>query len=118
MFPGTDCHGTPITERAKQEGKSPAEIAEYYHKEFVETFNKMNFSYDMYSETETEYHQEKVKEIFKKLYDNGYIYEKIEPQAYCPKCRRLQGTFRFRTGVQKKPEMPWMPSWPWQPSRN
>jgi len=89
MFPGTDCHGTPITERAKQEGKSPAEIAEYYHKEFVETFNKMNFSYDMYSETETEYHQEKVKEIFKKLYDNGYIYEKIEPQAYCPKCNKF-----------------------------
>ena len=27
---GTDCHGTPITERAKKEKKSPKEIAEYY----------------------------------------------------------------------------------------
>ena len=49
MFHGTDCHGTPITERARKEGKTPNEIAEYYHNEFVETFNKMNFSYDLYS---------------------------------------------------------------------
>ncbi|MBE6999930.1 MAG: methionine--tRNA ligase, partial [Ruminococcaceae bacterium] len=28
---GSDCHGTPITIRARQEGKSPAEISEAYH---------------------------------------------------------------------------------------
>ena len=89
MYHGTDCHGTPITERAKAEGKSPSEIAEYYHNEFVETFNKIYFSYDLYSKTTTEYHNEKVKEVFKKLYDNGYIYEKIEPQAYCDKCSKF-----------------------------
>ena len=53
-------------ERAKKEGKEPKEIAEAYHKEFVETFNAMNFSYDLYSKTETEYHSKKVQEIFKK----------------------------------------------------
>ena len=46
---GTDCHGTPITERAKKENISPKEIAEKYHKEFTEVFNKMEFSYDLYS---------------------------------------------------------------------
>lgn len=86
---GTDCHGTPITERAKKEGRTPKEIAEQYHEEFVKTFNAMNFSYDLYSKTETEYHAKKVQEIFKKLYDNGYIYEKIEPQAYCEKCNKF-----------------------------
>ena len=49
----------------------------------------MNFSYDVYAKTEDEYHKEKVKEIFKKLYDNGYIYEKVESQAYCPKCNKF-----------------------------
>ena len=49
----------------------------------------MDFSYDLYSKTETEYHAKKVQEIFKKLYDNGYIYEKIEPQAYCEKCNKF-----------------------------
>lgn len=86
---GTDCHGTPITERAKREGRTAKEIAEQYHNEFVNTFNAMNFSYDLYSKTETEYHAEKVQEIFKKLYDKGYIYEKIEPQAYCEKCNKF-----------------------------
>lgn len=86
---GSDCHGTPITERAKKEGKTPSEIAEYYHEEFVKTFNLMNFSYDVYTKTATEYHSKKVQEIFKKLYDNGYIYEKIEPQAYCEKCKKF-----------------------------
>lgn len=86
---GSDCHGTPITERAKKEGKTPEEIAEHYHEEFVKTFNLMNFSYDVYSKTTTEYHSQKVQEIFKKLYDNGYIYEKLEPQAYCEKCNKF-----------------------------
>ena len=45
---GTDCHGTPITERAKREGKTPNDIAEYYHNEFEKTFKLCNFSYDMY----------------------------------------------------------------------
>lgn len=86
---GTDCHGTPITERAKKEGKTAKEIAESYHDEFVKTFNAMNFSYDLYSKTETEYHYNKCKEIFTKLYNNGYIYEKKEPQAYCEKCNKF-----------------------------
>ena len=33
---GTDCHGTPITLRAKEQGISPEEIAWSYHKEFSE----------------------------------------------------------------------------------
>ena len=86
---GSDCHGTPITERAKREKKSPKEIANYYDNEFREVFNKFNFSYDLYSKTDDDYHERKVKDIFKKLYNNGYIYEKIEPQAYCEKCNKF-----------------------------
>ena len=73
---GTDCHGTPITERAKKEGISPKQISERYHKEFDMVFNKMNFSYDLYTKTEDEYHKGKVKEIFKKIYDNGDVYKR------------------------------------------
>ena len=86
---GSDCHGTPITERAKKEGISPAEISEKYHESFVEAFKALNFSYDLYTKTETPYHKEKVMEIVKKIYDNGYIYEKIEPQAYCEHCQKF-----------------------------
>lgn len=82
---GTDCHGTPITVRAKKEGKNPKEISDHYNEEFRETFKKMNFSYDLYSQTEDEYHMKKVQEIFKRIYDNGYIVEKEEMQPFCPK---------------------------------
>ncbi|HOP65914.1 MAG TPA: methionine--tRNA ligase [Bacilli bacterium] len=84
---GSDCHGTPITERAKKEGKNPKEIALFYHEEFVKTFHNMDFEYDEYSATMTDYHKKVVQECFLKLMDNGYIYEKEVPQDYCEKCQ-------------------------------
>lgn len=86
---GSDCHGTPITERARKEGITPDEIASHYDNEFRELFEKLNFSYDLFSATKTDYHKEHVKGLFKKLYDNGYIYEKIEPQCFCEKCNKF-----------------------------
>ena len=86
---GTDCHGTPITIRAKKEKKEPKEISDFYNEEFNKTFQKMNFSYDLYTQTEDDYHKEKVKEFFRKMYDNNYIIEKEEPQAYCPNCNKF-----------------------------
>ena len=70
---GSDCHGTPITERARKEKISPKEIAKKYDDEFNKMFKGYQFSYDLYSRTFDEYHKEKVKILFRKLYDNGYI---------------------------------------------
>lgn len=86
---GSDCHGTPITERAKKENTTPEEICAKYHENFVKTFDALSFSYDLYTKTATPYHAEKVKEIIKKIYENGYIYEKVEPQAFCEKCGKF-----------------------------
>ncbi len=60
-------HGTPITERArKRRNRTKKEIAQKYHEEFTEMFNKLNFSYDLYSKTYDPYHEEKSKRaIFK-----------------------------------------------------
>lgn len=86
---GTDCHGTPITERAKKEGVTASSIAEKYHEEFVESFSKMNFSYNLYSKTESEFHKTTVENLFKKMYDNGFIFEQIEPDNYCETCNKF-----------------------------
>lgn len=40
---GSDCHGTPITIRTKQEGKTPGEVSDFYHSEFVDVFGKLGF---------------------------------------------------------------------------
>ena len=86
---GSDCHGTPITERAKKENTTASNIAEKYHEEFVESFNRMNFSYNLYTKTESIFHIETVQKIFKTIYDNGYIYEKIDKDNYCETCNKF-----------------------------
>ena len=86
---GSDCHGTPITERARKEGTTPRAISEKYNAEFNELFNKLEFSYDLFSKTDTDFHKTKVQQLFKKLYDNGFIYEKMEKQAYCEHCEKF-----------------------------
>ncbi|HEX2174188.1 MAG TPA: class I tRNA ligase family protein, partial [Dehalococcoidia bacterium] len=38
MVSGSDQHGTPITVKAIEEGKSPREVADHYHEVFLETW--------------------------------------------------------------------------------
>lgn len=87
---GTDCHGTPITERAKSEKIEPKDIAEKYHKEFKSIFEKMNFSYDLYTKTYDEYHKKHVENMFFKMYENKYIYPKKNLQPYCEHCGKFE----------------------------
>lgn len=104
---GSDCHGTPITERARKEGKTPEEISLYYHNEDEKTLKKAGFSYDLYTRTSDQYHEEKVMSYFEKMLKNGYIYEKEENQDYCSKCdkflsdREIIGTCKFCGGEAK-----------------
>lgn len=83
---GSDCHGTPVAIRAKQEQKTPQEISDFYHEEFTECFEKLGFSYDVYTKTSSPEHQKFVREFHKKLYESNYVYEKEVPQAYCEQC--------------------------------
>ena len=73
---GTDSHGTPITIRAQEEHCDPIDIANYYHNEFCYCFDKLNFSYDNYTSTCSEYHKKFVKTCIQQIYNNDYLYEK------------------------------------------
>lgn len=86
---GSDMHGTPITERAKKEGVSPAEIAGRYHAEFVDNFEKMLFTYDRYTNTDTDYHKAVVQEFLRAVEKNGWLYETTEPQDFCETCGKF-----------------------------
>ena len=83
---GSDCHGTPVAIRAKQEKRTPQEVSDFYHQEFVECFKKLGFSYDVYTKTSSEEHKSFVTKFHKKLYESKYVYEKESPQAYCESC--------------------------------
>ncbi len=86
---GTDCHGTPITQRAKKEGRTAKEIAEEYHNEFAKTFKNIGFTYDLYGKTEDECHKRTVQKMLERMYKNGYIYEKADRQPFCDHCNRF-----------------------------
>ncbi|MFT8311348.1 MAG: methionine--tRNA ligase [Sporolactobacillus sp.] len=86
---GSDCNGTPITIRAKQEGVSPTTIADRYHDSFQRCFQQLGFTYDCYTRTDTPIHHKVVQDIFKTLYDNGYIYHKKTKQMYCTHCAQF-----------------------------
>lgn len=95
---GSDCHGTPVTIRAKQENKSPGEISDNYHEEFSEVLTKLGFSYDLYTKTSSKEHVEFVQKFHEKLYESNYIYEKTAPSAYCPTCSKIL-TDRLVVGI-------------------
>ena len=84
MVSGSDMHGTPITVTAKQEGKTPEQVAMEYHKLNSNSIEKMGISFDLFSHTHTEEHSEVALSILKKLDDNGYIEPRISEEPYDP----------------------------------
>jgi len=89
MVSGSDAHGTPTTIRAEQEGKAPEEIAEFYQQEFLDNWERLGISFDLYTSTDTENHVEVVQDIFLRLLEKGFLYKKTVSQAYCPSCERF-----------------------------
>ncbi|MBR6478167.1 MAG: methionine--tRNA ligase [Lachnospiraceae bacterium] len=98
---GSDCHGTPVAIRAKQENKTPREISDHYHEEFTDCFKRLGFSYDCYTKTSSPEHIDFVQRFHKKLYESEYVYEKESPQAYCAGCDTFLAD-RFVTGICPK----------------
>jgi methionyl-tRNA synthetase len=89
MVSGSDQHGTPTTIKAEQEGKTPQEVADYYQREFLECWEKLGITFDLYTTTGTENHKEVAQDIARKLLKKGYLYKDTVSQAYCPKCQRF-----------------------------
>ncbi|HOU14300.1 MAG TPA: methionine--tRNA ligase [Anaerolineae bacterium] len=79
---GSDSHGTPITVRADQEGVSPREIYERYHKRFLETQRDIGISYNLFTHTDTPNHHRVSQDIFLGLLRNGYLYVEKQQQYY------------------------------------
>jgi methionyl-tRNA synthetase len=83
MVSGSDQHGTPITVRAEQEGRPPAEVASQFHEEFVASWDRLGISWDLYTTTGTENHARVVQDIFQRLVDKGDIYPASMKLPYC-----------------------------------
>lgn len=90
LVSGSDCYGTPIAIEASQKSIPPSEIANKYHEEFKRTLvDGLNFSYDIYTRTDTEQHTKSVQDLFLKLYKKGLLYTKTENALYSPLLKRF-----------------------------
>jgi methionyl-tRNA synthetase len=89
MVSGSDQHGTPITIKAEQEGKTPKEIADFYYQEFCDSWQQFGISFDLFTTTGTANHASVAQDIFLTLQKNGYIYRERVSQPFCPKCQRF-----------------------------
>jgi methionyl-tRNA synthetase len=89
MVSGTDSHGTPITVRAEAESKTPLAIYQHFHAGFLELFQKLGLTYDLFTSTHTENHFKVSQAMFTALLNNGFMYKETQLQWYSPQ----QGRF-------------------------
>ena len=89
MVSGSDSHGTPITLQAEKTGKSPNDIVETFHDEFLNNWEKFGISFDLFTSTRTNNHAGVVEKIFNKLLEKGHIYKSSMSQPFCSNDNRF-----------------------------
>jgi methionyl-tRNA synthetase len=67
---------------ADQEGVSPRELADRYNAVIREDLRNLGLSYDLFTRTTTENHHEVVRDVFRTLYEKGYIFEQTTTAAF------------------------------------
>ena len=83
---GTDEHGQKIQQLAEEAGISPKLYVDNIAGEIKRIWDLVGTSYDKFIRTTDDYHEETVKKIFKKLYDQGDIYKGYYEGWYCTPC--------------------------------
>ena len=88
MVSGTDEHGTPIQVQADAAGVSARELADRYNRVIAEDLVGLDMSYDLFTRTTTRNHYAVTQEIFKGLYENGYLFLRKTMGAISPSTGR------------------------------
>ncbi len=84
-----DTHGTPIEINAMKQGIKPEELIERYHKEHIEDFSKFDIKFDIFYSTNSPENKYYSELFYKKLKENGYIYQKDIELHYCENDKRF-----------------------------
>ncbi|HNP72313.1 MAG TPA: methionine--tRNA ligase [Kouleothrix sp.] len=82
MVSGTDEHGTPITLAADKEGVTPKQLADRYNRVIGDDLRNLGLSYDTFTRTTTLNHYRVTQDLFKTLYDKGYILKQTALGAF------------------------------------
>lgn len=82
MIGGSDEHGVPITIKARNEGVTPQDIVDRYHKIIMDSMEGLGISFDIYSRTTSDIHSATASEFFTRLNDNGQFEKHTSLQPY------------------------------------
>ena len=88
MVSGTDEHGTPVMVSADRSGVSPRELADRNNALIREDLRDLGISYDCFTRTTTRNHYRVTQDIFRTLYDKGYLVEQTTLGAFSPSTGR------------------------------
>ena len=84
---GSDEHGVPITIKARQQGCTPQDIVDKYHKIIKDSFSGLGINFDIYGRTSSKVHEKNASEFFRKLYDEGKFITRESEQYYDPEAK-------------------------------
>src|SRR3954447_3135257 len=87
MVSGTDEHGTPVMVAADREGVPTRELADRYNDVIRNDLRDLGISYDLFTRTTTQNHYRVTRDLFRTLYEKGYVLEET-----------TMGAFSARTG--------------------
>jgi methionyl-tRNA synthetase len=76
MVSGTDEHGTPVMVAADAAGESPRDTAERFNALIREDLHRLGLSYDLFTRTTTANHYDVTRDLFRTLYEKGYVVER------------------------------------------
>jgi len=79
----SDDFGTPILIKAEKEGKKPEDYVAHWNRRDAEDFAAAGISFDLFYRTSSPENVRFVQQVFKKLRENGHIYEHDIVQFYC-----------------------------------
>jgi methionyl-tRNA synthetase len=88
MVSGTDEHGTPIQVQADAAGVTAKDLADRYNRVIAEDLVGLDMSYDLFTRTTTRNHYGVTQEMFKGLYENGYLFPRKTMGAISPSTGR------------------------------
>jgi methionyl-tRNA synthetase len=89
MVSGTDEHGTPVMVSADRTGVSPHELADRNNELIRTDLRNLGISYDCFTRTTTANHTRVTQDLFRTLYDKGYLVEQTTLGAFSPDGRTL-----------------------------
>ncbi|ROT34598.1 methionyl-tRNA synthetase [Sodiomyces alkalinus F11] len=80
---GSDEYGTATETKALEEGVDPETLCAKYHALHKSIYDWFQVDFDIFDRTPTAHQREVVHEIFRHLWENGYIEERETVQPFC-----------------------------------